>query len=343
MVDVMESPTPTVHFVHGALEKWADVLDPGAEAVPSVDHVADRLTDGQDIWIIGTYLTLKRRGLPVSLSPRFVPGAMCVAHYDDISPRALPIRSYVIAVRADRDPVFICDAEILQNPVAVERSSEHYIPHWVQPGLIMRDPSRGTVLEHLAYLGRRRNLAHRFRSSSFEVGLASLGISFHIRTTGSEWRNYGDVDVVLAVRDGTPQFFDGKPATKLFNAWQAGCPALVGPESAYRSLRESELDFFEVHSPDDAIQALHLLKSKPDLYARMVRHGRERVQAFSRDAIADRWRDLLFGTLVPDFRRWSRQPLPVRAARFAFRLIRRKAHGKQYARGYDHLGKRVRD
>jgi len=40
-------------------------------------------------------------------------------------------------------------------------------------------------------------------------------------------------DAALAVRPGNEYFRSIKPAAKLVNAWQAGCPALLGPEAGY--------------------------------------------------------------------------------------------------------------
>lgn len=56
--------------------------------------------------------------LPVELSRDFVPGAACVPHYDGVGPSSGLFRSYVISIRADRDPTFLCEAEIVQNPAA---------------------------------------------------------------------------------------------------------------------------------------------------------------------------------------------------------------------------------
>lgn len=67
----------------------------------------------------------------------------------------------------------------------------------------------------------------------------------------------------------------------------------------------------------------------------MVGNGRERAQRFTREGIGDAWEDLLFRTLAPDYHRWARSSVATRVAKFAFRLARKKTHGRKYSRGYD--------
>jgi hypothetical protein len=86
----------------------------------------------------------------------------------------------------------------------------------------------------------------------------------------------------------------GKPGTKLYNAWLAGVPAVLGPEPAFRELRRHELDYLEVTSVEEALAAIDRLRSDPALYRAMVDHGRERARDFSVEAILDRWTDLLW-------------------------------------------------
>ena len=44
--------------------------------------------------------------------------------------------------------------------------------------------------------------------------------------------------------------------SKLINAWLAGCPGILGPESAFQQLRESELDYIEARTVDDIVNAV---------------------------------------------------------------------------------------
>ncbi len=77
-----------------------------------------------------------------------------------------------------------------------------------------------------------------------------------------------------------------KPAWKLFNAWLAGVPAILGPEAGYRELRRDPLDYLEAGDPDAAMQALARLLDEPGLYPAMVANGTARGADFTVEATA---------------------------------------------------------
>jgi len=111
------------------------------------------------------------------------------------------------------------------------------------------------------------------------------------------------VDAVLAVRPAACPRRDSKPATKLYNAWLAGVPALLSPDVAFRELRRSPLDYLEAAGPAEAKSGVRRLLAEPDLYRRMVANGRARAAEFSAGAVLARWFELL------------EEILPVRLAR----------------------------
>jgi len=107
-----------------------------------------------------------------------------------------------------------------------------------------------------------------------------------------------------------------KPASKLYNAWRAGVPALLGPEPAFRELRCDPLDYFEVRSVPDVLTAIDRLRADPTLYRRMVDHGRARAVEFSPEAVLAQWADLLWRR-VPELsidRPWRSFPPWIRPA-----------------------------
>jgi len=135
-------------------------------------------------------------------------------------------------------------------------------------------------------------------------------LNWHIRPRHL-WHDYSDVDVVLAVRD-----FDHsrqnrhlwKPATKLYNAWHARVPAVLGCESAFRAERKDKLDYFEVKTPDEAFNALKQLKEDPQLYRSVVKNGEARSQEKSRTRVKQIWQEILTQYLIPQYEAWSHSP-----------------------------------
>jgi len=91
------------------------------------------------------------------------------------------------------------------------------------------------------------------------------------------------------------------------NAWLAGVPAILGPEYAYGRLRRSDLDFFEVSTLEQAMDAVCRLQDEPGLYEATVKNGLLRARELSVAAVTKRWSALLFDGLVPAARARARR------------------------------------
>ena len=234
----------------------------------------------------------------------------------------------------------LCQIRIVQNEQQAAAGLGHCIPHWPQPALLPRRAERGTTIGTLAFYGSENNLDPRFRTPAFDASLLELGVRLRIHGRGGAdsvaWNDYRDVDLVLAARNLTRVDALTKPASKLVNAWLAGVPALLGPEPVFRDLRRSELDYVEVATADDALRAIARFRAEPGLYERFVVNGRERALAFSVDAVAQRWIDVLGGPAARSYERWKRTG-PVRRTTAwllkapVHRLARAKA---AYSRGH---------
>ncbi len=144
----------------------------------------------------------------------------------------------------------------------------------------------------------------------------------------------------LAVRDLTATDYFAKPATKLTNAWLAGVPILLGPEPAFQALRESPLDYIEIKTPDEAVEAIIRLKQNPALYREMVENGLRRSQEFTVDRIAARWREVLAGPVADGYAAWRKQPAlwmsVVRPAQFVVRGLKEMYERRRYVKQRDH-------
>jgi hypothetical protein len=316
-----------IYFVHRELSKWPELV--GGESIDP-NTCPRRFFEGPDHWTLQTYLYLKRRGDPVHLADDFVPGQINVVYYDDLLLKARPDRAFIVAIQPDRPRPAACDIRIVQNRLQVRTESDHHVVFWPQPGLQPRDPLRKNSLCRLGYLGMGIYLAKPFQDDVFRRRLAELDIELVIRE--KDWTDFSDLDAILAVRQVSPFDLTIKPASKLINAWIAGCPALLGAEPAYQQLRISPLDYFEIRSPDDAIAALRRLRDEPGLMDQMIANGHRRAEAFSVDHIASRWESILSGPVSDAYERWQRESPIFRTIRFAFRSFEHKRQRRRYAR-----------
>jgi hypothetical protein len=284
---------------------------------------------GEMAWIAQTFLRLARAGHPVRLSDACPREGLVVFHTKQRRAlrRSLPDPRGVIlaAVRADNSESLIADFEVLQNGTLADGRRRLAMPHWPQPGLVPRAGARGTMVRNAAYKGFSRNLHPDLRSSDWLDVLQREGLSWRVddaefREEGTDasdlaWNDFSTVDVLVAVRPPDRRGHTSKPPTKLVNAWLAGVPAVLGREVAYRELRRSPLDYLEVSSLAEAIEAVRRLVHDPELYRAMVANGRERAEEWSVKRITEAWARLLFET-IPALAGGSprRAPLALRAA-----------------------------
>jgi len=297
---------------------------------------------GTSSWIVQTYLQLKCRGLDVHLVPHYVPGAICVVSREELMKstllKTLPFRSYVVVCQQDRPRPAICEQRIVQNRLNIHTKLDHYLPHWVQPELKPRNLDRQTKIQTLVFKGRWYYMPADYKTPGFIKALENLGVSYTVTpdyaVNLNDWSDYSEADLLLAVRHRSNLYLESKPPTKLINAWLAGCPALLGPEPAYQNLRQSELDYIEINSPDDVLAALHQLQADPDLYWAMIENGWERSQAFLPSRTATLWRDLLAGPIATGYEHWRHQPwlwqTLGRPAHFALRLIKQELERRHF-------------
>ena len=334
-------------FVAGRrAERWRD-LDAWRES--DIDDNAGRFRSGIDVWIVQTYLHVRDRlaadGWSVRLSDRFEPGAICVAHWDELHRLRLRApRSYIVGVRADRPPLLVADWVVRQNTLLADDDHQVGMPNWPQPGIRPRDPSRGDRVRRIGYFGRLAMAPSFFADPAFLAKLEAMGLEFV--PSENDWQNYRDIDVVIAFRTAPPSLLRHKPVTKVSNAWLAGVPAIVGPEPAYLQAKHDDLDMFVADDADGVIGALTALVRDPARYRAMRDRARERAVEFDVPAIRERWLGFLRDRVGPAFADWrERRASPVTRypwyfdallrQRLAARRFRAAAAAEQAAMG-DH-------
>ncbi|MDX2239340.1 MAG: glycosyltransferase [Leptolyngbyaceae cyanobacterium bins.302] len=329
--------------------KWQALIDNPDLATD--DSWYGLCTTGHDLWSVQVFLDLRRSGLNIYLVSKPVPGQICVIPYYYLTPRDWLFKSYVVACRYDTPRPILCNHRTVMNHGQIKGKTDHYLPHRPQPSLQPRQLSRGSTVENLVFKGHSYNLAEPFRTPEFLQALQSLGVRLVMSTENataafSEWADYTQADVVIAVRNNTLYDIALKPALKLVNAWFAGCPAILGPEPAYQAIRQSELDYFEVRTPEEAIAALQTLKDNPKLYRAMVENGFRRARDYTVDRVNLEWRNLLAGEIATGYEQWLKastfQQKVVRPVLYSWQILEQRRELKQYRHNIEH-GKRVLD
>jgi hypothetical protein len=170
-------------------------------------------------------------------------------------------------------------------------------------------------LQRAAYFGLEYYLDGG--AAKWKARLSEIGVEFDCPRQ-NRWHDYSEVDLVVAVRtfDGYP--YPRKPPSKLFNAWIAGVPALVGPESAYQQVGQPGRDFIVVQTMEEAIEWIARLKQSSETYSQLIQAGRERAEQFTREKILASWAQMLETQIRP---RWeqARSSGPIRLATWFFR------------------------
>jgi len=268
-------------------------------------------------WTLQTYLHLKNQGFPCYLSSTIPDSGIILAHWDSLPATLMPSsQQLIVCFQADRARHPYAQVHIVQNPEGLNRNlmvwgdryllagHDYFMPHWPQPGLISRSAERGCRFETLGFLGLECNLLPEFRDPSWRQQLQSIGVNWQIISDFEQWNDYSQIDGILAVRSFTSYSFTWKPATKLFNAWHAGVPAILGCETAYRAERKSELDYLEVKSVEDTLKAIQSLKQDPQLCQEITNNGHRRAQETSKGKLTDRWATLIQRQLIPYHNLW---------------------------------------
>ncbi|MFN7291586.1 MAG: hypothetical protein ACK5T6_13445 [Pirellula sp.] len=314
---------PRVVFVASQLSKrWPELVAIPEQPVELCPSLGPRLFQNENIWVVTTYLRLKKLGANVAITDRLQPNAINVASERDLLKTDPDGRAFIVATQGDRGKLIWADHTLAQSPVMAKATRTSLIDMWPQPGLVGRDPRRGNQIRRLGYIGFGANLAPAFRSESFRQQLALLGIDWVVKEDPGQWHDYSDLDLCLAVRDLPWHWIRTKPSTKLVHAWLTGVPALLGPEPAYQHWGKPGTDYFEIRTPEDALNVVQRLQAEPQLYLDVQQRGFEKGRSHDEAAVCKQWENLLWGPISEQFSDWSQASHSVWGAR----KWRRKMH-----------------
>ncbi|WP_233420683.1 glycosyltransferase [Xenorhabdus nematophila] len=121
--------------------------------------------------------------------------------------------------------------------------------------------------------------------------LNSRGINILI--SNKNWNDYSDIDIAISFRKNNSVDLIRKPASKLINAWSAGCPLICDDEPSMRAIKLSELDYLIAKTPEQFIKAVDKLINKPDLYLSMILNGKKRFEEYNRESTVKKWFSLI--------------------------------------------------
>ena len=301
-------------------------------------------------WTIQTFLRLRDAGVACELVSELPERGVVVAHRECLSAidgkysgRVASTKDrFIVDICADLYPYAPANLHIVQNPRMVRFGPTFiYVRHWPQPGLIARAPERGATFRNIAYFGNEKNLSDDLRSPQWERELEARDLAWTRRfqafyyndpatyAPASFWSDYSEIDAVVAVRraprGGGESTHDQKPASKLYNAWIAGVPAILGRESGYRIERRSELDYLEANTSEEILACLDRLRSNPDLRRAMEDNARRRATEVCADATVEAWKSIVFDDVLPAYREWTSAGALVRRLIVARRQARYQA------------------
>ena len=316
-----EPPYPAIYFAADSLRRrWPELIQTPEAPVELGPELGPRLFQNENIWVVTTYLRLKKRGANVKIIDCLQPNAINVVSERQLLRSDPAGRAFVVAAQGDRGKLVWADHTLAQSPVMAKAARTSLIDMWPQPGLLMRDKCRGTEIRRLAYLGYFSNLGEAFRSDRFRTSLRNLGVEFVLREEPNTWHDYSDVDLCLAVRDLPWHWIKTKPSTKLVHAWLTGAVGLLGPEPSYQHWGKDGENYFEVRTPEDVLAVVKRLKDNPLLYSEAQQRGHDMGKAHNEEAVCRQWEHLLWGPIAEQFKKWQ----SASPATWRHRAVRRR-------------------
>jgi hypothetical protein len=278
---------------------------------------------------VQTYIHLRGQNFPCLLTDQIPEEGVLIAHGDFLPPGLRPsAKRFIVEIKPDRR--LSCARSnfvIVQSrhdplhagPIRFFVSSA-FVPYWPQPNLIPRDPIRGDRFENICYMGNTRQFLGGL--DDLEKSIKELGLKWMVMPS-TRWNDYSDVDAVVAVRPR--RAFWGaidldpsrKPASKLFNAWLAGVPAILSPDPSYQEYRISDSDYLVARTARETVDRLKKLADDPSLRRLMRENARRRAREIAPGNIAGLWIKIIEENILPAYREWSTSPTRRRWFSFA--------------------------
>lgn len=280
-------------------------------------------------WVLQTYLWLQAYSRKCTLVGDLPSEGIVFTYWQSIPIDFKPSsKLLIISILADGlYPHPYTQLRIVQNHLqASVFHNSYFMPHWPQPNIIQRSSDRKDLFKNVGYFGSAYNLAAEIKSYWWQEQLQSLGLNLCV-VESDDWHNYSNIDVILAVRSFDDCNYITKPATKLYNAWHAGVPAILGRESAYQAERKSNLDYLEVSSANEILAALKHLSHSKELRQAMIDNGHCRAKETNIEIISSKWHNFITQVAIPAYEEWCSATYLFQQSLFAKRYIVKKING----------------
>ncbi len=261
-------------------------------------------------WIVNTYLNLKKLDFPCEIVKDMPKQGIVIADRDTLGNKFPYLgKTMLISAKGDREFHPSAHINVVQNPTDVENLNNslwnpYYVHPWPQPNLTPRSIERHSLVENIAFLGTKYNLAPELLSENWVDLVRKEGCQWYPIFDKNKWNDYTNLDLILAVRSFDGKSYGHKPASKLINCWRGLVPGILAPESAYLSLKKSELDFLTVNSLDESIEAIRKLKNNPKLYLSMIENGKKRAKEFTEEQITQQWVSFFTKYTMNKYQEW---------------------------------------
>lgn len=284
-----------------------------------VDDISEVFFNGPWLsWTLQTYLRLREQGYSCRLVDTIPKKGIVVVHRGDLPFNTTPSPNQLfVTTLGDAGWHPYAQVQITQNPNHLNGvENTFFMHHWTQPGLIPRDEDRGDAFENIGYFGHPDQLADELHHEQWEQFLAERGLNWIPVHKGSHRQSdYSDIDLIVAIRSFDGRSYDHKPATKLHNAWLAGVPAILGPESAYQNERTHEADYLEARTYVELCHYIGELCDDVALRRRLRKRSEERRSVIDSKQKAKDWWNLLTGSVTDIYENWVRMS-PIRQRLF---------------------------
>ncbi len=276
--------------------------------IPEVNQQWVGRRSGNYIWTVKTFGYLKKKGFQCYLTNIIPAHGIIITHRDFLKNQMKPSSTQLfVCIIADTYRHPYAQLHIIQNQAdKISKQNQwpsFFIPHWPENGLIERAKNRKNQFVNVSYFGSLKRLAPQLRNTGFKQKLQEMGFNWTI-VPPNKWNDYSETDVVLAVRSFTKMPFYKNPASKLYNAWRAGVPAILGPESAYRTEGEDGINYIEVITLPEVFQTLKMLKENEALRNDIIMNGYEMTKIINDDIITEKWINFINNIAIPAYYGW---------------------------------------